>query len=92
MPVVHTSTIKRARQAEQRRLRNKAVLSRVKGVVKKVRDAIHEKDGAATKIQLNVAQAAINKAASKGVMHRNTASRRVSRLAKAANALISSSS
>ncbi len=92
MPVVHTSTIKRARQAEKRRLRNKAVLSRVKGVVKKVRDAIQEKDGAATKIQLHVAQAALNKAASKGVMHRNTASRRVSRLAKAANALISSSS
>ncbi|HHZ82441.1 MAG TPA: 30S ribosomal protein S20 [Nitrospirales bacterium] len=92
MPVVHTSTIKRARQAEQRRLRNKGVLSRVKGVVKKVRIAIQEKDGAATKTQLHAAQVALNKAASKGVMHRNTAARRVSRLARAANALTSSSS
>ena len=87
MPVVHTSTIKRARQAEQRRLRNKAVLSRVKGVVKKARAAIHEKDGEATKTQLHAAQVALHKASSKGVLHRNTASRRLSRLARAANAL-----
>ncbi|MBQ27236.1 MAG: 30S ribosomal protein S20 [Nitrospiraceae bacterium] len=92
MPVVHTSTIKRARQAEQRRLRNKAVLSRVKGVVKKTRSAIQEKDSNATKIQLQAAQVALHKAASKGVIHRNTASRRLSRLARAANALASSSS
>ena len=86
MPVVHTSTIKRARQAEQRRLRNKAVLSRVKGVVKKARIAIQEKDSDATKTQLHAAQVALHKAASKGVLHRNTASRRLSRLARAANA------
>ena len=91
MPVVHTSTIKRARQAEQRRLRNKAVLSRVKGVVKKTRIAIQENDSDATKTQLHAAQVALHKAASKGVLHRNTASRRLSRLARAVNAAGSSS-
>ena len=92
MPVVHTSTIKRARQAEQRRLRNKSVLSRVKGVVKKARIAIQEKNSDATKTQLHAAQVALDKASSKGVIHRNTASRRISRLAKAANAVTTSSS
>ena len=91
MPVVHTSTIKRAKQSERRRLRNKAVLSRVKGVVKKTRIAIQGKDSDATKTQLHAAQVALHKAASKGVMHRNTASRRLSRLARAANAVTSSS-
>ena len=90
MAVVHTSTIKRAKQAERRRLRNKAILSRVKGVVKGARAAIQKKDVDATGTQLHAAQAALHKAASKGVMHRNTASRLVSRLARAANAVLSS--
>ena len=89
MPVVHTSTIKRARQAERRRLRNKAVLSRVKSVVKKTRMSIQEKNADVTKTQLHAVQVALHKAASKGVIHRNTASRRISRLARAANVLTS---
>ncbi len=87
MPVVHTSTIKRARQAERRRLRNKAVLSRVRGVVKKVRLSVQENNIDEVKTQLHAAQIALHKAASKGVIHRNTASRRVSRLARAANSV-----
>ena len=89
MPVVHTSTIKRARQAERRRLRNKAVLSRVKSVVKKTRMSIQEKNADVTKTRLHAVQVALHKAASKGVIHRNTASRRISRLSRAANALMS---
>ncbi len=92
MPVVHTSTIKRAKQAERRRLRNKAVLSRVKGVVKKARTAIQENDVDGSQVQVKAAQVALHKAATKGVIHRNTASRRLSRLARNANAVTSSSS
>lgn len=80
----HKSALKRAGQNERRRLRNKAVQTRVKNVVKDVRLAVAEK-AEDTAARLNAAKAAIDKAAKKGVLHKNTAARKISRLARAAN-------
>lgn len=65
--------------------RNKAIKSSVKTAVKKVRVAIEARDKEAAKAALISATAVIDKATSKGVYHKNTASRKVSRLAKAVN-------
>lgn len=65
--------------------RNKAIKSAVKTAVKKVRVAIDANDKEAAKAALIAATATIDKAATKGVYHKNTASRKVSRLAKAVN-------
>jgi small subunit ribosomal protein S20 len=88
MPVVHKSTIKRARQAEKRQQRNRQILSAVKTSVKKVLTAVDQKTPDAHAL-LREATSALHKAAAKGVIKRNTASRRVSRLAAKINALAS---
>lgn len=81
----HKSALKRAGQNERRRLRNKAVLTRVKNVVKNVRMAVDQgAENAAA--QLDTAKSAIDKAAKKGVLHKKTASRKVSRLNRQVNA------
>jgi small subunit ribosomal protein S20 len=77
------SAEKRNRQAQKRRARNVAVRTGVKGAVKKVREAIEKGDAAGAKAALKAAEKALDGAASKGVLHRNTASRRISRLAHA---------
>jgi small subunit ribosomal protein S20 len=77
------SAEKRNRQAQKRRARNVAVRTSVKGAVKKVRDALEKGDATAAKGALRAAEKALDGAASKGVLHRNTASRRISRLAHA---------
>ncbi len=64
---------------------NKAIRSSVKTAVKKVYAAIEANDKEAAASTLLAATSAINKAASKGVYHKNYASRKVSRLAKAVN-------
>jgi len=81
----HKSALKRAGQNERRRLRNKAVQTRVKNVVKDVRLAVAQNTENAVE-QLNTAKSAIDKAAKKGVLHKKTASRKISRLAKQVNA------
>lgn len=65
--------------------RNKAIKSGVKTSVKKVLAAIDANDKAAAQQALVAATATIDKAATKGVYHKNTASRKVSRLAQAVN-------
>ena len=81
----HKSALKRAGQNERRRLRNKAVQTRVKNVVKDVRLATDQNAENAVE-RLNTAKSAIDKAAKKGVLHKKTASRKISRLAKQVNA------
>ena len=80
MPVVHRNVLKAARQALKRRTRNRAVLSGVKGVIKKLQTAIQQKQTEQATILLREASRALQRAASKGVIHRNTASRKLSRL------------
>ena len=76
----HKSALKRAGQNETRRLRNKTVKTRIKNVVKEVRGTVGTEENAAE--TLAAAQSAIDKAAKKGVIHKRTASRKISRLAK----------
>ena len=65
--------------------RNKAIKSRVKTSIKKVEAAVAAKDSAAAKAALLSTISEIDKAASKGVYHKNTASRKVSTVSKAVN-------
>ena len=81
----HKSAIKRARQNEIRRLRNKSTKTRIKSIVKEVRSSAEETPGAETKVNLNAVQSGIDKASKKGVIHKRTAARKISRLAKLVN-------
>ena len=67
--------------------RNKAIRSRVKTAIKKVDAAIAANDKVATAEALRNATSEIEKAVTKGVYHKNTAARKISRLALAANKL-----
>lgn len=78
------SAEKRNRQAQKRRTRNMQVRTGLKSAVKKARDAIAHGDPAAAKQTVQGAARTLDRAASKGVIHKNAASRRISRLAKAA--------
>ena len=84
---IHLSTIKRARQNEKRRLRNQHIKSTVKTAIKKVRLAAEEKDAAGAREALLKAIPLIQKAHSKNVFHKNTSSRKISRLTRQVNAL-----
>jgi small subunit ribosomal protein S20 len=81
----HKSAIKRARQNDLRRLRNKSVKTSIKTIVKDVRTSVGETSGEDTLAKLNTAQSAIDKASKKGVIHKRTAARKISRLTKLAN-------
>lgn len=81
------SAKKRILVIETKTLRNKMVKSRVKTLVKKVEAAVSAADKAAADAALKTATIAIDKAAAKGIFHKNTAARKVSRLAKAVNKL-----
>ena len=81
------SAKKRILVTETKTARNKAIISKVKTSIKKVDAAIAANDKAAAVAALNAATVEIDKACSKGVFHKNTASRKVSRLAKAVNKL-----
>ncbi|MCD8249947.1 MAG: 30S ribosomal protein S20 [Lachnospiraceae bacterium] len=83
------SAKKRILVTETRTAKNKAVKSKVKTMVKKVYAAIDEKDQDAAKAALKEAISTLNKAGSKGVYHRNTVSRKISRLQKAVNEMAS---
>ena len=67
--------------------RNKAIRSKVKTAIKKVDAAVAANDKAAAEAALPVAIAEISKATSKGIYHKNTAARKVSRITKAVNTL-----
>jgi len=83
----HLSALKRARQNEKRRLRNLHVESTVKSAIKKVREAIEGKDVEGAQKALSKAIPLIQKAYSKGVFHKNTSARKISRLTLEVNAL-----
>ena len=78
---------KRARQAEETRQHNASLKSSLRTAVKKVRKAIATGDKAAATAQLQASQAVIDRIADKKIMHMNTASRTMSRLAQAIRAL-----
>ncbi len=81
------SQIKRNRTNEKARLRNKAYKSELKTLVRKVREAIAAGDKEAAETSLRVATRKLDKAVSKGVIHKNQAANRKSALAKQVAAL-----
>ena len=83
----HKSALKRHRQSLKRRARNVAVKSSLKTTIKKVREAITQKDAGKAQELLVQTTIALDKAASKGVIHKNNAARRISRLAHSVNAI-----
>ena len=72
---------KRARQIERRTDVNKARRSRIRTFLRKVEEAIASGDADAAKAALQAAQPELMRGVTKGVIHKNTASRKVSRLA-----------
>lgn len=76
----HKSAKKRIRQTERRTEVNRARVSRIRTFVKKVELAIAGGDSAAAQAALKEAQPELMKGAQAGVLHKNTASRKVSRL------------
>ena len=83
----HKSAIKRAKQSEARRQRNRVVKTRVKSVVKEVRIALEKQSPEEAQTALQNAVPVIDRAASKGVLHHRTAARKISRLSKKVYAL-----
>ena len=79
----HKSAEKRVRQTVNRRLRNKHVLTTMRTYIKRVRVAIEEGNADLANDTLKNATQALARAASQGVIHRNQASRKISRLTKA---------
>jgi small subunit ribosomal protein S20 len=80
MPVVHKNVFKAARQSEKRRLRNRSVQSGVKNLIKKLQSAVEANNTEAATSSLREATRSLSKAASKGIIPKKTASRRISRL------------
>ena len=78
------SAEKQNRQAQKHRTRNAHVMSTLRTSVRKFREAAASGDAQKTKVELAAAVRQIAKAASKGVIHKGQASRRISRLTKAA--------
>ena len=83
----HKSAEKRLRQTQKRTAINRSRMSRVRTFVKKVEAAIATGDKGAAQAALQLAQPELHRAITKGVLHKNTASRKLSRLALRINAL-----
>lgn len=81
------SAKKRIKVIETKTLRNKVIKSKIKTLIKKVDAAVAANDKAVAAESLKTAVIAIDKAAAKGIFHKNTAARKVARLTKAVNAM-----
>lgn len=81
----HKSALKRAKQNEVKRLRNKSFKTRIKKTVKEVRTAITGNSPEQAQQNLVKAVSIIQKTSSKGIIHKNQAARKISRLARQVN-------
>lgn len=84
---VHASAIKKDRQALRRRQHNRTMMATLKTAIKKVRTAVTARDAAGAKRALAEMVPALSRAAAKNLIHRNRASRLVSRLTRHTNRL-----
>lgn len=91
MAIRHPSAVKRNRQAQARRLRNRTVRSALKTLTKKVLASQESRDVEGAKKALTQTASAYAKAASKGILHKKTASRKIARLSKRIHKLASGS-
>ncbi|MFH1488028.1 MAG: 30S ribosomal protein S20 [Pseudomonadota bacterium] len=85
----HKSALKRDKQSKVRRLRNMNYKTKVKNAVKDVRTAVSENTAETARENLIKAVSIIQKIASKGIIHKNKAARKVSRLSRQVNQLTS---
>lgn len=83
----HKSALKKMRRDEKARLRNKAVRTRFRNLIKAVREAVEKGDSDGARQALAVAAPYLQKAAARGVVHKNKAARDISRLTKHVDAL-----
>jgi len=83
----HQDAIKRIKQNAKRRARNRHFRTRMRTQVKRVRDAIESGDADQANAHLKEAISLIHRVVSKGVIHRNQASRKISRLNRAVKGL-----
>ena len=83
----HPSALKRQRQNEKRRLRNKSYKSSINTFIKKTIKALEEKDADEAMVYYRKAVKKLDSAVNKGIFHRKTASRRISRLTRKINTL-----
>jgi small subunit ribosomal protein S20 len=83
----HKSAIKRHRQNVKRATRNQVVRTQVRHAVRTLREAIARKETGTIETQLRSVVRTLNKAVTKGVLHRNNASRHISRLSRQVAAL-----
>ena len=81
----HQSAIKRIRQNAKRNLRNRGLRSRMRGEIKQFRDLLKTGSHEEAQAQLPSIYKALDRAVTKGILHRNAAARRKSRLAHAVN-------
>ena len=89
-PKKSKSAIKRARQTVVLSLRNRSIKNMIKTLVKRVETEVRNKSKEGADLALTQVVSAIDKAGKKGIMHRNTASRKVSRLTKLVNSMLPS--
>jgi len=83
----HQDAIKRIKQSEKRRVRNKTIRTFYRNRIRDVRAAVDARDLAAAQGALAKAVSSIDKAVTENVLHRNTASRYISRLTRSVNGL-----
>jgi small subunit ribosomal protein S20 len=83
----HRSAKKRIRQTEKRTAVNRSRMSRIKTFVRKVEDALVKGDPSLAQAAFREAEPEIRRGISKGVLHINTASRKISRLSRRVKAL-----
>lgn len=79
----HASAEKRNRQRIKRTVRNRGIKTEFRSLVKSVREAVKSGDKTVAQTALLTATSALDAAVTKGVLHRTTASRKISRLASA---------
>jgi small subunit ribosomal protein S20 len=85
----HASALKRQRQSERRRSRNRGHKSAINTTVKKVLTSLSAKETDKARELFREAVARLDSAVTKGALHRRTASRKISRLTKMVNAQVS---
>ena len=85
----HPSALKRQKQNENRRLRNRSYKSTINTTIKKAFSAVEDKETEAAQEYFRQAVARLRSAVNKGILHKKTASRRISRLTKKFNASLS---
>ena len=81
----HKQAMKRARQNDKRRLRNRQIVTTMRTYIKRVRKAVEDGDAEGADAALKTAVSALDRARFKGVIHRNQAYRKISRLTLAVN-------